>query len=71
MTTHPFDCGWYLPGSAIARALFAGVVVVLVVLVAYVIGYGDSAMITVGTAVLTTVVTDGCRAMLQLRWRAE
>ena len=69
MRTDTFNCGWYLPPRARWIAATTGLIIVVIVLVAFASGYGATALLTASAALLTAAVTEGCRAVLRLRPR--
>lgn len=69
MNSHAFNCGWYLPPAAVRLAATTASVVVLIMIVTVVAGYGVHGLSVAGTATLSVVVTEGCKALLQLRPR--
>ncbi|WP_410619100.1 hypothetical protein [Amycolatopsis sp. cmx-8-4] len=62
-----FDCGWYLSPAARRRVAMSGVVVVVILLIAFTFGYGSDALLAAGLALLTTAVAEGWKAVLRLR----
>lgn len=69
MRTDTFNCGWYLPPRARRIAAGTGLIIVVIVLVAFVSGYGTTALLTASAALLTAAVAEGYRAVLRLRPR--
>lgn len=61
-----FNWPWYLPGHARRTVTLAVVIVVVILTVAFISGYGKAALAALGVALLGAVVTEGVRTVLQI-----
>jgi hypothetical protein len=69
MRTILFNCASYLPWSRRPANTLVVVVLVVILTGAFTAGYGEAAIVALGTAVLSAVATEGVKAALRVRPR--